>query len=107
MKTDALFCTLGTAQIADFIRSAQRSVCYAAPGVQPEVAKALVQTSDRLGAEMLTVCLDFDERVMRMGYGEVKAVEALRQSGIAVRTVPVLRTAFVVADAMGFIFTPI
>lgn len=59
MNSDALFCTLGTADIARLIRGAKRLVCYAAPGVQPDVAKAMVDTGARLGPEMLTVCLDF------------------------------------------------
>jgi hypothetical protein len=67
MNSDALFCTLEPADIAGLIRGAQRLVCYAAPGVQPDVAKAMVDTGARLGPELLTVCLDFDERVMRMG----------------------------------------
>jgi hypothetical protein len=106
MNTDPLFCTLRYADIALLIRSAKQAVCYAAPGVQPEVAKAMVDTSARLGPEMLTVCLDFDERVMRMGYGEIDAVKLLREAGISVRSAPGLRTALVIADNTGFIFTP-
>lgn len=66
----------------------------------------MVETGGRLGPEMLTVCLDFDERVMRMGYGEIGAVQLLREAGISVRSAPGLRTALVIADAAGFIFTP-
>ncbi len=106
MNTDPLFCTLRNVDIARLIRSAKQVVCYAAPGVQPEVAKAMVDTGARLGPEMLTVCLDFDERVMRMGYGEIDAVKLLREAGISVRSAPGLRTALVIADNTGFIFTP-
>lgn len=106
MSADALFCSLSSSRIAELIRSAQRSVCYAGPGIQPDVAQAMVETSCRLGTGMLTVCLDFDERVMRMGYGEIGAVKLLRDAGISVRSVPGLRTALVIADNAGFIFTP-
>jgi hypothetical protein len=34
MTTEALFCSLSPLQIAKLIRSAQRAVCYAAPGIQ-------------------------------------------------------------------------
>jgi hypothetical protein len=57
-------------------------------------------------AEMLTVCLDFDERVMRMGYGEIGAVQLLRMLTSVVRSAPGLRTALVIVDDTGFIFTP-
>ena len=40
MNTDALFCSLSSQRIADLIRSARQSVCYAAPGVQLAVAQA-------------------------------------------------------------------
>ena len=106
MNTDALFCSLSSPRIADLIRSARYSVCYAAPGVQTDVAQAMAETSGRLGSEMLTVCLDFDERVMRMGYGEIGAVQLLRDAGIDVRSTSGLRTAMVIVDAAGFVFTP-
>ena len=106
MSADALFCSLTSIRIADLIRSAQQAVCYAGPGIQSEVAQAMVETGRRLGPEMLTVCLDFDERVMRMGYGEIGAVKLLRDAGISVRSAPGLRTALVITDNAGFIFTP-
>jgi hypothetical protein len=55
---------------------------------------------------MLIVCLDFDERVMRMGYGEIDAVKLLRDAKVSVRSAPGLRTALVIIDDTGFIFTP-
>ena len=106
MSDDALFCSLSSLRIAELIRSAQRAVCYAGPGIQPEVAQAMVETGRRLGSEMLTICLDFDERVMRMGYGRIEAVKLLRDAGISVRSAPGLRTALVITDNTGFIFTP-
>lgn len=106
MSTEALFCTLSGDEMAYLIASAQQSVCYAGPGIQVEVAKALVGAVSSLGLEMLTVCLDFDERVMRMGYGDIAAVQLLRDAGIAVRSAPGLRTALLITDDAGFIFTP-
>jgi hypothetical protein len=106
MSTDALFCSLSSQSIADLIRSAQQAVCYAAPGIQSDVAHAMMETGGRLGLEMLTVCLDFDERVMRMGYGEIGAVQLLRDAGVSVRSAPGLRTALMIVDDTGFIFTP-
>jgi len=106
MSTDALFCSLSSQSIAGLIRSARQAVCYAAPGIQSDVAQAMVETGGRLGPEMLTVCLDFDERVMRMGYGEIGAVQLLRNAGVNVRSAPGLRTALVIVDDTGFIFTP-
>lgn len=106
MTTDALFCSLSPLRIAELIRSAQRAVCYAAPGIQLDLAQAMVETAGRLGKEMLTVSLDFDDRVMRMGYGDIGAVTLLLDAGISVNSSPGLRTALVVVDKEGYIFTP-
>lgn len=106
MRIDALFCSLSPLRIAELIRSAQRAVCYAAPGIQLDLAQAMVETAGRLGKEMLTVSLDFDDRVMRMGYGDIGAVTLLLDAGISVNSSPGLRTALVVVDNEGYVFTP-
>ncbi|KAA6182155.1 hypothetical protein F2Q65_18405 [Thiohalocapsa marina] len=106
MSSAALFQTLTSANIASFIASAERAVCYAGPGIQDDVATALAEVVGRVGPEMLTVCLDFDERVMRMGYGSLDAVRLLRERGVIVRSAPGLRMALVIVDEIGYLFTP-
>jgi hypothetical protein len=106
MSNQAMFHTLTSADIVAFIESAQRAVCYAGPGIQEDVARALLAVMARVGPEMLTVCLDFDERVMRMGYGSFEVVSLLRDAGIIVRSAPGLRMALVIADNAGYGFTP-
>ncbi|MCX7111413.1 MAG: hypothetical protein NTX45_15055 [Proteobacteria bacterium] len=106
MNTNTLFCTLTSVSIANFIGTAKAFVCYAGPGIQIEPAKAMVEVVQRLGPAMVTVCVDFDERVMRMGYGDLEAVKLLRDAEIIVGSVAGLRTALVVVDGDGFIFTP-
>jgi hypothetical protein len=102
MTPDALFCSLSPDRIADLVRRAQHAVCYAAPGIQLDLAQAMVETAGRLGKEMLTVSLDFDDRVMRMGYGDIGAVTLLLDAGILVNSSPGLRTALVVVDNEGY-----
>jgi hypothetical protein len=104
--TDPLFCSLDSTAIASNIREAKVSVCYAAPGIQHEPARALAEVAGRLGPELITVCLDFDERVMRMGFGELAAVKTLRDAGIVVNSTPGLRTGLVIVDLQGYIYTP-
>ena len=104
--TDALFCSLTPLRLAELVRSARHAVCYAGPGLQLDLAQAMVEVAGRLTKEMLTVSLDFDDRVMRMGYGNVDAVKLLLDAGIAVQSSPGLRTALVVVDNEGYIFTP-
>ncbi len=106
VMTAQLFCSLNSAAIAMEIRTTQHSVCYAAPGIQHEPANAMLEVASRLSPELITVCLDFDERVMRMGFGELEAVKKLRDAGIVVNSTPGLRTGLVIVDHRGYIFTP-
>lgn len=106
MNLETLFCSLTPSRLAELVRSAQQAVCYAGPGIQLDLVQAMVEVAGRVGKEMLTVSLDFDDRVMRMGYGNVDAVKRLLDAGIAVQSSPGLRTALVVVDNVGYIFTP-
>ena len=74
--------------------------------MQIPVAEAMVNAANRLGRELITVSLDFDERFFRIGYGDLGAIESLRHAGIVVLSSPGLRTALVIVDKSGFIFTP-
>ena len=66
----------------------------------------MLEVASKFGPECITVCIDFDERVIRMGFGDLAAVKALRDAGIAVITTPGLRTGLVIVDHLGYIFTP-
>ena len=104
--TTPLFRSLDSAAIAADIRGAQYSVCYAAPGIQQEPANAIADVARRIGAELITVCLDFDGRVFRMGFGSLAAVKALRDARILVNSTIGVRTGLVIVDHTGYIFTP-
>ena len=71
-----LFLLLDSSRMAYEMFGAQRSVCFAAPGILEEPADALAALARRIGPELITVCLDIDEQVMRMGFGELVAVIA-------------------------------
>ena len=66
----------------------------------------MLEVAAKFGPECITVCIDFDERVIRMGFGDLAAVKVLRDAGIAVNSTPGLRTGLVIVDHHGYIFTP-
>lgn len=66
----------------------------------------MAEVASRIGPELLTVSLDFDERVMRMGYGDIAAVQVLRDAGILINNAPGLRSALIIVDGEGYTFTP-
>lgn len=106
MNSSELFCHLSIGRIAELIRAAQEAVCYAGPGIQQEPAQAMAEVAVRIGPELITVSLDFDERVMRMGYGDIAAVEVLRDAGIVINSSHGLRSALIIVDGEGYTFTP-
>jgi hypothetical protein len=106
MNTTNLFCILSSENMAQLIRQAEIMVCYAGPGIQIEPAQAMVEVAARLGPEMLTVCIDFDEHVMRMGYGDLVAVRQLREAEIIVNHAQGMRQALIIIDDIGYSFTP-
>ena len=104
--SEPLFLSVDSGRLAQQIAGAEQTVCYAAPGILPEPANSLAKLARKIGPELVTVCLDFDERVMRMGFGTLDAVQTLRDVGIEVRSTPGLRTGLIVVDEAGYIFTP-
>jgi hypothetical protein len=83
-----LFLSLDSAFLAREVEGAERSVWYAAPGILQPPPEALARLAERIGPELITVCPDFDERVMRMGFGTFDAVNMLRVADIEVCLTP-------------------
>ena len=104
--SEKLYLSLDSKKLAEKISKAQESICYAAPGILPKVAKALAEVSKRIGIKSITVCLDLNEGVFRLGYGDIKAVETLRNSKIKLNSSSGLRAGIIIIDNFGYMFTP-
>ena len=76
------FLALTSDDLNNLFNAAQRTICYAGPGIRQSTADAIVAAAKRIGPELVTVCLDFDERVFRMGFGDFEAVRTLKDAGI-------------------------
>ena len=107
MNQESFFCHLGHLEIESFILTAQRAVVYAGPAIHLYVAEAMVEVSKRLGTEMLTLNMDLNENVFRMGYGDFKSVTLLKDTGISINHTPGLRSALLIVDDKGYSFTPV
>ena len=102
----SLFLALSSRRIAGLIRQATKHVCYAAPGIQSEVAAALVELKQKSPDVSITINLDFDEKTLRMGYGSLEAVETLRANGIDPVHFAGFRSSILLVDRDGWVFTP-
>ena len=104
---ESLFCCLSTRGITNLVSSACIRICYVAPGIQYEVAYAVCSAVVANPRLRISVSIDFDERVLRMGYGSLEAVQLLKDGRIDVVNSPGLRAAVFIVDDAGWIFTPI
>jgi len=103
---DSLFRYLSSDVIARLISDAQTRVCYVAPGIQDAVAAAICSGIVSNPKLRISVSVDFNEAVFRMGYGSLKAVQQLNESDIEVVNSPGLRAAVLIVDDVGWVFTP-
>lgn len=100
------FKQINTGSLVELISKAEYSLCYAAPGLQPAVAKAIVELAKRISPDLVQIFLDVNEDVLRMGYGEVASINLLKDAGVQVKHMPGLRNGLVVSDELGYSYTP-
>ena len=80
------------------------------PGVWPPLAKAIALAWQKLGSKNVTVILDVDPEICRMGYGSLEGLEILQAaataSGEPLGGEPGVRICVVIADDQTFVFSP-
>lgn len=104
--TESVFTSMSSEKMATLIGFASERVTVAIPAIRRNVALTLIAASSRLGAEQVTIVLDCDEEVFRLGYGDFDAVQTLRAHGIKIRQCSGLRVGVLVCDSRAWIFTP-
>ena len=92
--------------LTEQIRAARDRVIFVAPGVSQAIARALVDAHNR--SPSVTVILDADEEVCRIGYGDVNGFEHLMQHSreIELRKHSGLRLGLLMADKVVTIWSP-
>src|SRR5690606_12009790 len=90
--------------ICGMILQAQTRVVYAAASLNDAIASALMTQHKVLG-DRVTVILDYDESLFRMGYGLADSVSMLQEKGIPLRKQPGLRIGSLILDDLGWCFT--
>ena len=74
MKT---FVPVDDAALIGLIQAARQRIVFIAPGMTLPVAKALGRRIQEMDQLNITLVLDSDEEVFRVGYGELGALEYL------------------------------
>jgi hypothetical protein len=97
--------------IAEFVRSATRRLVVLAPAVSLHVAVAIRERWFAIGANGVTITLDVDPEVYRLGYGDAVAMEGLEQTGREVGGLlqrhPGIRIGVVIADDRVLVYSPV
>jgi hypothetical protein len=92
------------------IDGATERVVMIGPGVWPPLAKAIAKAWQRLGPKNVTVILDVDPEICRMGYGSLEGLEVLQKAAAAAAEPlggePGVRICVVIADDQTFVFSP-
>lgn len=93
------------------INAASRRLAVIVPGLTTPVAKALAARIADLHSLSLTVILDADAEVYRMGYGDAEALEIIREASknelFDLREQPGVRIGVVISDDRTMIFAPV
>jgi hypothetical protein len=96
--------------VCELIRSANRRLVVLAPALHEKVAKALAAQWGKLGVDRVSVILDLDAEVFRLGYGELSALKLLEQTatqlGTMIQRQPGIRIGVIVADEVTLIYSP-
>ncbi len=98
------------AKLVDLINRAERRILYLAPGVSERIADALTQRWQQLGPNTLTVILDVDPEVCRLGFGTVEGLFKIRQAASQANSMvchqPGVRIGLMICDDTTLIFSP-
>jgi|SRR5690625_537847 len=99
------------AMIIRHISSAQERLAVLAPAVSMDVGRAICDRWIALGPDRVSVTLDVDPEVYRLGYGDESALTLLEETGQEVGSLlqcqPGIRIGVIVADESVLIFAPV
>lgn len=105
------FTTATDDTLIELIRSAVHRLIIVSPGLTTPVAEALGGRIGFLSTRSLTVILDADPEVYRMGYGDMEALEIIREASseqpFELREQPGVRIGVVVSDHRTLIYSPV
>lgn len=103
--------SLDDGQLIELINRAESNLLFISPGVTKLVAEALARKWGEIGPGAVSILMDVDPEVCRLGYGTVEGLELLQRTaqkmGREIYHRPGIRIGFVVSDRTTMIFSPI
>jgi hypothetical protein len=105
------FTSASDAQIITLVAQAKRRLVVIAPALSAKAAQAIATRMDDLPGLSLSIIIDADPEVYRMGYGEVEALEIIRsaaaKASFRLREQPGVRIGVIVSDDDTLVYSPV
>jgi hypothetical protein len=106
-----IFAVASDEVLVHLIASARARLVVIAPALMKPVAAALSRRLDDLGQLSVTVILDADPEVYRLGFGDELALDAIRAASAKnlfdLREQPGIRIGVVISDATTLVYSPV
>lgn len=104
------FTTVDDQVLVEYIRGAQKRIVFVAPGLFQPVADAIAERINAPGDVSVSLILDVDPEVCRLGYGHIDALRSVKnladQEGIDLRHQPGLRLGLLIVDELTILYAP-
>ena len=97
--------SINSSQLNDLIISATERVILALPGLFKENAEAIVSKYLN-GFKNIKVILNCSEKLIRQGYGEIVAIQKLKNTGVPIFDQPENLVSFIISDNKGYFIFP-
>ncbi|UZK04783.1 hypothetical protein [Venatoribacter cucullus] len=98
-----LFQQLNNETICRYVENAKYRVAYIGPALNQYLAARLARQHKLLGTGTVTVVVDYNEDIFRLGYGEHEAIEILQDAGITIRKETGLRISALLVDDQAWV----
>ena len=96
--------------LVDAIRKTRTKIVYVAPGISNAVAQALEERFPDLGSRKITIIVDIDAEVYRLGYGDIEGLDRIKQlcdkHSLKFMMQPGVRIGVLITDDKTLVYTP-
>jgi len=98
-------------RVAEVIGQASQRLVFVAPGVSQKLAEALIGAWNRLGVNRVSIVLDVDPEVCRLGYGSLSGLkilqcEAAKRNTLVCHHQQGIRICLVISDDTTLVYAP-
>ena len=97
--------SINSSQLNDLINLATERVIIALPGLF-EVNSNAILSKYNSGFNSIRVVVNCSEKIIRQGYGEIEAIQKLKEKGVPVFDQPENLVSFIICDNKGFFLFP-